>query len=70
MMNKHVWENKGTMNGGPDIDGNDAPCTQWYCARCQTIAVTWGSYAGNIDPSEPKQVQGCDDQLVINIMQT
>ena len=75
-MTKHSWKFQQTMNSGPNELGNDQPCFQWYCARCDTMAMTFGDYESKEDPEEPtsKNCKGlpddCNVQVVINIMDT
>lgn len=81
-MHAHRWITKGWLNSGPsEEDEGDRPCFQWYCARCDTIALTFGRYGsrGQVEPTPPPQpdalncnglVVDCDEQVVINIMES
>jgi hypothetical protein len=79
-MKSHEWKYQQAINGS-DSDGNDIPYFDWYCARCDTIALTSGQYDENGDatPKDPPQPdalncnglrEDCDEQVVINIMES
>jgi protein tyrosine phosphatase (PTP) superfamily phosphohydrolase (DUF442 family) len=80
-LTPHPWDFKGLLNSGPDENGNDQPCFQWFCERCQTIALTYGHYDDDgkpvpKDPPKPDALncngiqEDCDLQVVINIMES
>ncbi len=79
-MKPHNWTYQGSTNGSGG-DGNDVPYFEWYCHRCDTIALTTGKYDeyGMATPKKPPQPdalncnglqEDCDMQVVINIMES